>query len=166
MLHSQRSDPHRSNLPSRLISSNVGEQVTDALLGTIAMILGERGGKKVHAENGSPDSVNRVFDFVAQNDRAVDDEMAHASSACPSSSHSRTFACNERLCLSSSCVNRCVSSALTNVCNADSQSVIAASVRVISCSSSRTRSSICLRLIGFRRFDLGSAGAAPFPFTG
>src|SRR5438128_10980801 len=98
------------------------------------MILGERGGKKVHAENGSPDSVNRVFDFVAQNDRAVDDEMAHASSACPSSSHSCTFACNERLCFSSSCVIRCVSSALMNVCNADSQSVIVASVSLLSCS--------------------------------
>jgi hypothetical protein len=34
------------------------------------------------------------------------------------------FACSERLCFSSSCVNRCVSSALTNVCNADSQSRI------------------------------------------
>src|SRR3989442_627920 len=129
------------------------------------MILGERGGKKVHAENGSPDSVNGGFDFVAQNDRLLM-MMAHASSACPSSSHSCTFACNERLCFSSSCVNRCVSSALTNVCNADSHSAIAASIRVISCSSSRTRSSICLRLIGFRRFDLDTAAAAPFPFTG
>ena len=35
------------------------------------MILGERGGKKVHAENGSPDSVNGGFDFVAQNDRLL-----------------------------------------------------------------------------------------------
>src|SRR5437879_13377848 len=109
------------------------------------MILGERGGKKVHAENGSPDSVNRVFDFVAQNDRAVDDEMAHASSACPSSSHSCTFACIERLCFSISCFNRCVSSALTNLCNADPPSAIAADSRVICCSSSRARPSICLR---------------------
>src|SRR3989442_1936370 len=75
MLHSQRSDPHRSNLPSRLISSNLGEQVTDALLGTIAMILGERGGKKVHAENASSATVNRAFDFVAQHDMAVHDEI-------------------------------------------------------------------------------------------
>src|SRR5438552_15151236 len=100
------------------------------------MILGERGGKKVHAENGSPDSVNGGFDFVAQNDRAVDGQMIQASSACPSSSHSLMEACSARLWSSISSVNRCVSLALTNVCTADSACIIAASFLVHSNSGS------------------------------
>src|SRR5436305_2777528 len=67
--------------------------------------------------------------------------------------------------LSSSCDWRCVSSGLTKLCNAVSSWAISSSARPISPSSCFTRSSICLRFRGFRRF-LGASAVLPFPLAG
>src|SRR5271157_3230810 len=66
----------------------------------------------------------------------------------------------------SSTVWRCVASALTKLWSPVSHKAIEASARAISSSISCRRSSICWRLIGFRRFPFGSAEGARSPFTG
>src|SRR5579859_1459868 len=67
------------------------------------------------------------------------------------SSHSLISAACADFCWSSSCDWRWLSSALTKFCSAVSRRAMASSASAILFSSSWTRSSICLRLMGFKR---------------
>jgi hypothetical protein len=86
-------------------------------------------------------------------------EVIHEFSSCPISSHSAIRSFNSARFRSSSRASRVVSSALTKFCNEFSHAVIAASRPEISSSNPWERSCICLRLMGFKRFDLSGKGS-------